>query len=155
MSTQRIVLDQEGMERLKHEIEVVEQRLDEIRSTRKELSYHSTNEGLSMTPDFARLSAEEHTLFLKLSDLQYTLNNATIINRPSEGIIGIGTTVRVIINDFPSELIKIVSFSPNVLEGEISVDSPLYKEIEGKQAGYVGSYHVGDSTITVKVLEVL
>jgi len=155
LSTQEIFLDQEGINRLKEEIKLTEKQLTEIHARIGNLNYRSKFGDVSETSEAASLITEERMLSHKLAELRYNLTHSTIIERPPTGTVGTGVTVKVVINDAEAELVKIVTASPKIFDGEISIDSPLYKAIAGKQAGYVGSYTVGDSTITVKILEIM
>lgn len=89
---------------------------------------------LSENQEYTDARAEQKTVENRILELQETLKNAVLIkNRKSDKVV-IGTTVRIKMGDKEFTYSIVGPVEANPLEGKISHESPIGKELLGRKA---------------------
>lgn len=86
--------------------------------------------------------------------IEERLKHAVIITKGSTAVVGIGSTVHLIINGKEKTYRILGSHESNPAQGIISSSSPLGSAILGKRAGEEGTYRAGNATATFRVVAI-
>ena len=149
-----IYLTVEGLEELKKELGVLKQekRPEVIKAIKeaKELG------DLSENAEYHAAREEQGILESKIKEVEYIVDNATMIEEKSTDKIRIGSTVEIkYLDDEDVETYKIVgSIEADPFENKISNESPIAKAILGKKAGMVATVESPDRKYDIEILEV-
>ena len=148
-------MTQEQYEARKAEAERIEKELFKLSEERREADFHADHEGI---PDshMVDLERRESILNERKVAIQEILNNAVIIEKKENtNVVGIGSVVFVQVNGEPPKWLTLVSCSPDVFNGEVSLASPIGAAINGKKVDSLVTYQGGDgSTFTAKILKI-
>lgn len=127
-------LTQEGYDKLKKELEELKaERVDIADRLKKAISYGD----LSENADYHQAKEDQSFLEGRIVDIEAILRNAVIIkkNGGSKGEVQIGTTVTVESRGSKDNFILVGAAEANIMEGKISIESPLGKALIGKKEG--------------------
>ena len=149
-------MSREGYENLKAQLNelITVQRADVAQKLKEARSYGD----LSENAEYDEAKNEQALLEAKIAELQYTLDNAEVVD--DEGIsldvIGMGSvmTIRKVGSD-RTETLKIVGTNEaNFLENKISDESPIGKAAMKKQVGEIFIVEAPSGEIRYEVLEI-
>ena len=149
-----IYLTKEGLEELRKELSVLKQekRPEVIKAIKeaKELG------DLSENAEYHAAREEQGFLETRIRDLEYMVDNATIIEEKSTDKVRIGSTVEIkYIEDEDVNSFKIVgSIEADPFENKISNESPIAKAILGKKAGMVATVESPNGKYDIEILEI-
>lgn len=109
---------------------------------------------LSENAEYAAARDEQGANEARIAEIEKILSDVTIIQETKKGIIGFGSTV-VLKNGKESEYKIVGAVEADPLDGKISNESPLGKELMGKKVGdkAIVSTPKGDVTYTIKSVE--
>lgn len=151
---QRLKLTQEGVEKLKGELE---DKRKELRDLRQYKAAAAENEGDAWHDNFAfeQTEIQERAFQHEISRLQNQLDTAEIIevtNFENQVNIGSKVTINMIFSDDDDEEYTFTLGSvQNMKEDVISVNSPLGECVLGKSVGFEGKYKVKESEIKIQI----
>ena len=151
--TQPLQMTRKQYEAHQREFEEVEDALAKLSEERRYTDFHLDHEGV---PDPAQVDIEHREGILKDRRrwLRNILNSAVINTAEKlQGIVGIGSKVLLRTDDDEFE-VTLVSVSPDVLNGEVSLQSPIGKAINGQQEGANIEYAVEGNIFHGKILKV-
>ncbi len=147
-------LTKEGLEEIKKELKILklEKRPEVIKSIKeaKELG------DLSENAEYHAAREDQAVLEAKIKDLDYMVDNATIIEEKKTGKIILGSTVEIkYLEDEDVDTFKIVgSIEANPFANKISNESPIAKAILGKKAGMVATVDSPNGKYDIEILEI-
>lgn len=142
----------EGFEKLKKELEDLKtQRIEIAARLKKAVSYGD----LSENADYQQAKEDQSFLEGKIMELEEMVKTAQIVEVAKGDIIGIGSTVDIENSKGKKETYTIVgSQEANLLEGKISTESPLGKELFNKMAGHEITVNTPAGKAKYKILKV-
>lgn len=149
-----IFLTKEGLEEIKEELNILKQekRPEVIKAIKeaKELG------DLSENAEYHAAREEQGILESRIKELEYMVNNATIIEEKVTDKIRIGSTVEIkYIEEEDTDTFKIVgSIEADPFENKISNESPIAKAIIGKKAGMVATVDSPNGKYDVEILAI-
>ncbi len=149
-----IYLTKEGLEDLRKELSLLKQekRPEVIKAIKeaKELG------DLSENAEYHAAREEQGFLESRIKELEYMVDNASIIEEKATDKIRIGSTVEIkYIEDQEVDTFKIVgSIEADPFENKISNESPIAKAILGKKAGMVSTVESPNGKYDIEILEV-
>ncbi|MBQ8927472.1 MAG: transcription elongation factor GreA [Oscillospiraceae bacterium] len=149
-------MSREGYENLKAQLNelITVQRADVAQKLKEARSYGD----LSENAEYDEAKNEQALLEAKIAELQYTLDNAEVVDDESISldVIGMGSvmTIRKVGSD-RTETLKIVGTNEaNFLENKISDESPIGKAAMKKQVGEIFIVEAPSGEIRYEVLEI-
>ena len=149
-------MSREGYENLKAQLNelITVQRADVAQKLKEARSYGD----LSENAEYDEAENEQALLEAKIAELQYTLDNAEVVDDESISldVIGMGSvmTIRKVGSD-RTETLKIVGTNEaNFLENKISDESPIGKAAMKKQVGEIFIVEAPSGEIRYEVLEI-
>ncbi len=127
------ILTQEGFDNLKKELEELKgQRKDIALRLKKAVSYGD----LSENADYQQAKEDQSFLEGKIVEIEDILKNAEIVKATGgKGMVQIGSTVTVDGNRRTDSYKIVGAEESNPVEGKISIESPMAKELMGKAVG--------------------
>lgn len=145
-------LTQEALEKFKKE-------LDELKNVkRKEISerIRSTAAFGDLKENFAYHEAKEAQGFLemRIRELGDMINQAKVLEKKTDGKVGLGSKVTISMNDEKDEYQLVESEESDIMQGKISITSPIGKELNGKSKGDIVKITTPDGIKQYKVVEV-
>ncbi len=149
-----IYLTKEGLEELKVELNLLKQekRPEVVKAIKeaKELG------DLSENAEYHAAREEQGFLESRIKELEYMVDNATMIEEKATDKIRIGSTVEIrYIEDEDVDSYKIVgSIEADPFENKISNESPLARAMLGKKAGMVATVESPNGKYDIEILEV-
>jgi transcription elongation factor GreA len=149
-----IFLTKEGLEELQAELTVLKQekRPEVIKAIKeaKELG------DLSENAEYHAAREEQGILEARIKELEYMVDNATIIEEKGTDKIRIGSTVEIkYLEDEEVDTFKIVgSIEADPFENKISNESPIAKAILGKKSGMVATVDSPNGKYDIEILEI-
>jgi len=149
-----IFLTKEGLQEIKDELNILKQekRPEVIKAIKeaKELG------DLSENAEYHAAREEQGILESRIKELEYMVDNATIIEEKSTDKIRIGSTVEIkYIAEEDIDTFKIVgSIEADPFENKISNESPIAKAIIGKKAGMVATVDSPNGKYDVEILAI-
>ncbi len=153
-NNKEIFLTKEGLEEIKEELNILKQekRPEVIKAIKeaKELG------DLSENAEYHAAREEQGILESRIKELEYMVNNATIIEEKVTDKIRIGSTVEIkYIEEEDTDTFKIVgSIEADPFENKISNESPIAKAIIGKKAGMVATVDSPNGKYDVEILAI-
>lgn len=90
---------------------------------------------LSENQEYTDARAEQKTVENRILEIQDTLKNAVLIKANKGGKVSIGSTVKIKMNGKEFIYVIVGPVEANPLEGKISHESPIGKELLGRKAG--------------------
>lgn len=154
-STRGVQLTSEGKSRLEEELRHL--RDDRIRDLSQRI--HRANEDGDITDnsEYEDLKDEYMHAESRVREIQFTLEHAILIEEGSpDGIIGLGSHLTVDTDDGEplEEWVLVSAEEADSLNGRISDESPVGKELLGKKAGDTFVVETMDGNVTYKVVDV-
>lgn len=149
-----IFLTKEGLEELQAELNVLKQekRPEVIKAIKeaKELG------DLSENAEYHAAREDQGILESRIKELEYMVDNATIIEEKGTDKIRIGSTVEIkYLEDEEVDTFKIVgSIEADPFENKISNESPIAKAILGKKSGMVATVDSPNGKYDIEILEI-
>lgn len=106
---------------------------------------------LSENQEYTDARAEQKNVENRILELEEILKNAEIIKAPKKGTVGIGSTVVIDMGGKEFTYTMVGPVEANPLEGKISHESPIGKELTGRKAG--DKFDFNGKKVTVKELK--
>ena len=149
-----IFLTKEGLEEIKEELNVLKQeKIPEVITAIKEAKELGD---LSENAEYHAAREEQAILEARIKELEYMVNNATIIEEKITDKIRIGSTVEIkYIEEEDTDTFKIVgSIEADPFSNKISNESPIAKAIIGKKAGMVATVDSPNGKYDIEILAI-
>lgn len=90
---------------------------------------------LSENQEYSDARAEQKTVENRIAEIEETLKNAVLIKAKKGGKINVGSQVTITMGGKGMTYVIVGPVEANPLEGKISHESPLGKELLGRKAG--------------------
>ena len=151
--TDEYFLTEEGAEKMCSELEdmVVNQR----RELSRRLRFAIQQGDLSENADYHKAKEDQAFLEGKIKEYEEILAGVVIIKKSKSGKIDVGSTVVIQENEFPEEQYQLVGATEaSPLDGRISNESPIGKELLGHKAGDVVEVSTPRGTTVYKIISV-
>lgn len=143
-----------GLEDLKKEISILklEKRPEVIQQIKEARSLGD----LSENTEYHAAREEQAILEKKIQDIEYMINNSSIIEEKPSDKVKLGSTVVIkYLEDKEVETYKIVgSLEANPFENKISNESPIASAIMNKKAGTVVCVESPNGKYEVEIIEI-
>ena len=130
----RHLLTQEGLEKLKKELEVfINQKRKEVIERIQEAVAHGD---LSENADYAQAKEEQAFIEGRIQELEETIKNAEIIKTTgSKNLVSVGSTVKVMVDGKERKYTIVGSNEANPAQGRISNESLVGQKLLGAKPG--------------------
>jgi transcription elongation factor GreA len=151
--TDEYFLTEEGAEKMRLELEdmVVNQR----RELSERLRFAIQQGDLSENADYHKAKEDQAFLEGKIKEYEEILAGVVIIKKSKSGKINVGSTVVIKEDEFPEEKYQLVGATEaSPLDGRISNESPIGKELLGHKAGDVIEVSTPRGTTKYKIISV-
>lgn len=155
MATKQFKMTAAGKEELEKELDYLktEGRIDIAEKLKVARSYGD----LSENSEYDEAKSEQAKIEARISELEYQLDNAVIIDAGSSDTVSMGARVTVIRkNDKVESTYEIVGFAQsNPAEGKISDESPVGKALVGAKVGetVVVEAPIGNLELEIKSID--
>jgi transcription elongation factor GreA len=148
-----VQLTAEGRDRLKEELEHLRHsKLPELTTRIQDANEHGD---ISDNSEYEDLKEEVVMTDARITELEFLLDTAEIIEAPSGGTIGLGSTVTILSDDGESETWRLVSpEEADTRAGAISTDSPVGSALVGRKKGDKTTVETPGGAITYSVKKV-
>jgi transcription elongation factor GreA len=148
-----VQLTAEGRDRLKEELEHLRHsKLPELTTRIQDANEHGD---ISDNSEYEDLKEEVVMTDARITELEFLLDTAEIIEAPSGGTIGLGSTVTILSDDGESETWRLVSpEEADTRAGAISTDSPVGSALVGRKKGEKTTVETPGGAITYTVKKV-
>jgi transcription elongation factor GreA len=146
-------LTPEGRDRLKEELKHLRHvKLPELTARIQDANEHGD---ISDNSEYEDLKEEVVMTDARITELQYLLDTAEIVEPPSGGTIGLGSTVTIVSDDGEKETWRLVSpEEADTRAGAISTDSPVGHALVGRKKGDKTTVETPGGAITYTVEKV-
>lgn len=145
-------LTQEGIDKLKaeHHDLTTKQRQEIAQRLKEAKEYGDLSENQSYT------DAKDLQSFVegRIAEIEHILKNATIIEAAHNGVVGLGSTVHLELEDGKQKYTIVGSTEANPEQGRISNESPIGKALIGRKPGEEIEVSVPSGTMTYKIVHV-
>lgn len=145
-------LTQEGIDKLKAELHelTTTQRQDIAQKLKEAKEYGDLSENQSYT------DAKDLQSFVegRIAEIEHILKNACVIEAQKGGVVGLGSTVHLELEDGKQKYTIVGSTEANPEEGKISNESPIGKALIGRKPGEEIEVNVPSGTMTYKITHV-
>lgn len=151
--TDEYFLTEEGAEKMRLELEdmVVNQRRD----LSGRLRFAIQQGDLSENADYHKAKEDQAFLEGKIKEYEEILAGVVIIKKSKSGKINVGSTVVIKEDEFPEEKYQLVGATEaSPLDGRISNESPIGKELLGHKAGDEVEVSTPRGTTVYKIISV-
>lgn len=145
-------LTQEGLEKLKKELENLEKV--ERREVSKSLEEAIAQGDLSENAGYEVAKERQAFVESRISELKDVIAQVNIIEKTNSKNIGVGSFVALESEKESQEYQIVGSEEADILEGKISFESPLGKAILNKKKGDVVKFETPDGQKEYKIVEV-
>ncbi len=139
----------------------LEQELNDLRVNKRAENVLAIKEArshgdLSENSEYDAARDEQAKIEARIQELEYKLENATIIDSKDKSKINVGCKVKILyVDDNEEDEYTIVgSLEADPFENKISNESPIGMAIIGKRVGDVVSVDANGSSYDVKILEI-
>lgn len=139
----------------------LEQELNDLRVNKRAENVLAIKEArshgdLSENSEYDAARDEQAKIEARIQELEYKLENATIIDSKDKTKINVGCKVKILyVDDNEEDEYTIVgSLEADPFENKISNESPIGMAIIGKRVGDVVSVDANGSSYDVKILEI-
>lgn len=139
----------------------LEEELNELKTVKRPQIIEAIKDAraqgdLSENADYDAARNDQAQLEARIKELEYMIENANIIEGPEDGVVGVGSTVKIYyIEDDEEDEYKIVgSLEANPSENRISNESPIGKAVLNKKVGDIVSVESPNGSYDVKILEI-
>lgn len=112
---------------------------------------------LSENADYDAAREEQAKVEARIKELEYMIEHAEIIEGPQKGVVGLGSTVKIVYMDDEDETdtFKIVgSLEADILENKISDESPIGSSLCNHKAGDIVTIESPNGSYDVKIVSV-
>jgi len=147
--TQPVLLTNEGLAKLKHDLDIALERRIEAADRMKEAAQPGDIED---NPEYEQAKEEVTRLDDRIYELQEMIGRAQIIKESHSSVAGPGSTIDVVDTEGSAEtyhLVGAVESDPSA--GRISVESPVGRALVGKKKGDKITVSVPSGTLTLTV----
>lgn len=146
-------LTPEGRDRLKEELEHLRHsKLPELTARIQDANEHGD---ISDNSEYEDLKEEVVLTDARVTELEFLLDTAEIVEPPSGGTIGLGSTVTIVSDDGEKETWRLVSpEEADTRAGAISTDSPVGHALVGRTKGDKTTVETPGGAITYTVSKV-
>ena len=154
MEENTTLLTEEGYKKLEEELAYLKgPRKMEVAEKIKQAREYGD---LSENSEYDEAKNEQALLEAKIAETEAMIRNAKIVDEISTNTVGIGTTVTLYDYEFEEEIeYKIVGTTEiNIIEGKISLESPVGKALFGKKKDDEVEVEVPDGINKYKVLDI-
>lgn len=103
---------------------------------------------LSENQEYTDARAEQKTVENRILEIQDILKNATLIKARKTTKVNVGSTVEITMSDKPFTYTIVGPVEANPLEGKISNESPIGKELLGRKVG--DEFKFNGKTVVIK-----
>jgi transcription elongation factor GreA len=141
--SQPVLVTQEGLQRLKHDLEETRRRRGEVAERLREASQPGDIED---NPEYEQAKEELGRVDDRLYELEEMIGRAQIIEENHKPVAGPGSTLEV--EDADGE-ITVYQLDPTT--GKISLDSPIGRALVGTQKGDQVTVEVPAGTVELEV----
>jgi transcription elongation factor GreA len=151
--THEYFLTEEGAEKMRLELEdmVVNQR----RELSERLRFAIQQGDLSENADYHKAKEDQAFLEGKIKEYEEILAGVVIIKKSKSGKINVGSSVVIKEDEFPEEKYQLVGATEaSPLDGRISNESPIGKELLGHKTGDVVEVSTPRGTTKYKIISV-
>jgi len=145
-------ITQEGLEELKKElIHLKTVKTKEI----AELIRHAASFG-DLKENFAYHDAKDKQAFLqgRIKELEYKIKNSKVVEKKQTDNVQVGSTVTVLLDKEKQIFSIVASDGVSPLEGKISYESPIGKELLNKKTGQKFKIEIGDNELDCEILKI-
>lgn len=152
--TKEIFLTKEGLNELQEELkDLKENKRPEVISQIKEARAQGD---LSENAEYHAAKDKQGQIEARIKELEYIIDNASIISGTKSSTIKIGSTVEIeYIDDKETETYKIVgSTEADPFENKISNESPIAVAILGKKVGETVSIESPNGNYDIKIVSI-
>lgn len=155
MATKQFKMTAAGKEELEKELDYLktEGRIDIAEKLKVARSYGD----LSENSEYDEAKSEQAKIEARISELEYQLDNAVIIDAASSDTISMGSKVTVVRkNDNTQAVYEIVGFAQSdPAQGKISDESPVGKALMGAKVGetVVVEAPIGNLELEIKTID--
>ena len=149
-----VFLTKEGLNELQEELkDLKENKRPEVISQIKEARAQGD---LSENAEYHAAKDKQGQIEARIKELEYIIDNATIISGTKSSTIKIGSTVEIeYIDDKETETYKIVgSTEADTFENKISNESPIAVAILGKKVGETVSIESPNGNYDIKIVSI-
>jgi transcription elongation factor GreA len=146
-------LTPEGRDRLQEELEHLRHtKMPELTTRIQDANEHGD---ISDNSEYEDLKEEVVMTDARITELEFLLDTAEIVQPPSDGEIGLGSTVTILSDDGESETWRLVSpEEADTRAGAISTDSPVGSALVGRKKGDKTTVETPGGVITYTVKNV-
>ena len=146
-------LTPEGKSRLTEELEHLQHtKMPELTTRIQDANEHGD---ISDNSEYEDLKEEVVLTDARITDLEFLLDTAEIVEPPTGGVIGLGSTVTIVSDDGESDTWRLVSpEEADTRAGAISTDSPVGAALIGRKKGDTTSGETPGGSITYTVKKV-
>ena len=154
MAKEEILLTAEGYAELEEELNDlrVNKRAENVQAIKEARSHGD----LSENSEYDAARDEQAKIEARIQELEYKLENATIIDASDKSKINVGCKVKILyVEDNEEDEYTIVgSLEADPFENKISNESPIGAAIIGAKVGDIVSVDANGSSYDVKILEI-
>jgi transcription elongation factor GreA len=153
MPQRTVPLTAEGKARLEDELETLKTRRRPELSAR--IQEETESGDVSDNAEYEELKELFAITEARIAELEQTLARATLVEKPTGGVVGLGSTVTLRGDDGLEESWTLVRpEEANTLEGCISTESPVGRVLLGRRAGDAVTVATPGGQMTMTVLQV-
>lgn len=154
MAKEEILLTAAGFAELEEELNDlrVNKRAENVQAIKEARSHGD----LSENSEYDAARDEQAKIEARIQELEYKLENATIIDNTDKSIVNVGCDVTILyVDDEEEDVYSIVgSLEADPFENKISNESPIGSAIIGKKVGDVVDVSANGSSYQVKILKI-
>ena len=154
MAKEEILLTAAGFAELEEELNDlrVNKRAENVQAIKEARSHGD----LSENSEYDAARDEQAKIEARIQELEYKLENATIIDNTDKSIVNVGCDVTILyVDDEEEDVYSIVgSLEADPFENKISNESPIGSAIIGKKVGDIVDVSANGSSYQVKILKI-
>ncbi len=139
----------------------LEEELNELKTVKRPQIIENIKDAraqgdLSENADYDAARSDQAECEARIKELEYMIDHAKIIEGAQEGVVSIGSTIKIsYVEDDEEEEYKIVgSLEANPFENRISNESPIGKAVLNKRVGDTVSVESPNGAYNVKILAI-
>ena len=139
----------------------LEEELNDLRTNKRAENVQAIKEArshgdLSENSEYDAARDEQARIEARIKELEYKLENATIIDNKDKTKVNVGSEVTILyVEDDEEEVYNIVgSLEADPFENKISNESPIGNAIMGKKVGDVITVEANGSSYDIKILKI-
>lgn len=154
MAKEEILLTAAGFAELEEELNDlrVNKRAENVQAIKEARSHGD----LSENSEYDAARDEQAKIEARIQELEYKLENATIIDNTDKSTVNVGCEVTILyVDDDEEDVYSIVgSLEADPFENKISNESPIGSAIIGKKVGDIVDVAANGSSYQVKILKI-